>query len=268
MERGQVLLWLSAAPVALVILLIVLWPATIDIVLMVIYVGYATALLRLAKRGPDALRLARFDSAASAHLALVAAAAVLIASALVDLFVVLDFKWMGGQHATAVIGAANLLNPLLLAVAAKVAGRTRVMDEVSEPKATLTEMDDTETRTIVERVDELMLKQQLFRDANLNLNRLARRAGLTARRISIAVNRVHTRNVSQYINSYRIAEACRLLKSTEDPVTKIMFDAGFQTKSNFNREFRRVTGMILSRGETSQPLRAKSTSPAPRRPAT
>ncbi len=206
-EQGHVHLWLSAAPAGLVILLIVLWPEAIDIVLMVIYVGYAAALLWLAKRGPDALRLARFDSVAPAHLALVAAAAVLVASALVDLFVHLDFKWMSGQHATTAIGAANLLNPLLLGLAAKMAARTRVMDEGSEPKALLTEMDDAETRAIVEKVDELMLKQELFRDANLNLNRLARRAGLTARRISIAVNRVHTRNVSQYINSYRIAEA-------------------------------------------------------------
>ena len=42
---------------------------------------------------------------------------------------------------------------------------------------------------------------------------------------------------------YRIAEACRLLTETDQPVTKIMFDVGFQTKSNFNGEFRRVTGM-------------------------
>jgi len=82
-----------------------------------------------------------------------------------------------------------------------------------------------------------------FRDANLNLNRLARRAGLPALRISVAANRVRAKYVSQYINGYRIAEACRLLVATDEPVTKIMFDAGFQTKSNFNREFRRVTGM-------------------------
>lgn len=243
MEQRRFLKWLPAAPAGLVILLIGLWPGALDITLMAIYLGYAAALLRLASRGPDALRFARFDSVGPAHLALVAGALVLIASALIDLFVILDFKWVNGQHVATVIGAANLLNPLLLGLAAKVAARTRVMDERSEPKANPAEMDDSESHAIVERVDDLIRKQELFRDSNLNLNRLARRAGLTARRISIAINRVHTRNVSQYINSYRIAEACRLLKSTDDPVTKIMFDAGFQTKSNFNREFRRVTGL-------------------------
>jgi AraC-like DNA-binding protein len=96
---------------------------------------------------------------------------------------------------------------------------------------------------VVAKIDDLMRVQELFRDANLNLNRVARKAGLPARRISIAVNRVRAKNVSQYINGYRIAEACRLLTETDQPVTKVMFDAGFQTKSNFNREFRRVTGM-------------------------
>ncbi|WP_245425359.1 helix-turn-helix domain-containing protein [Phyllobacterium brassicacearum] len=49
-------------------------------------------------------------------------------------------------------------------------------------------------------------------------------------------------SVSQYVNDYRVKEACRLLAGTDEPITRIMFDAGFQTKSNINREFLRVTG--------------------------
>lgn len=51
------------------------------------------------------------------------------------------------------------------------------------------------------------------------------------------------KNVSQYVNDYRIGEACRLLAATQKSVTEVMFEVGFQTKSNFNREFRRVTDM-------------------------
>jgi AraC-like DNA-binding protein len=64
-----------------------------------------------------------------------------------------------------------------------------------------------------------------------------------ARTISGAGNRVARKNVSQYINDHRIAEACRLLRETDISVTSAMFEAGFQTKSNFNREFRRVTSL-------------------------
>ena len=87
-----------------------------------------------------------------------------------------------------------------------------------------------------------MRERKLFGDPDLSLNRLARKLGRPAREVSQAVNRVAGRNVSQFINDFRIAEACRLLAATDRSVTEIMLDVGFLTKSNFNREFRRVTG--------------------------
>jgi AraC-like DNA-binding protein len=101
---------------------------------------------------------------------------------------------------------------------------------------------DGEESMIVAKLDAMMREKRLFENLDLNLDRLARKAIIPTRRISGAINRVKGQNVSQYINGHRIAEACRLLAETEEPVTAIMFKAGFQTKSNFNREFRRVTG--------------------------
>ena len=92
----------------------------------------------------------------------------------------------------------------------------------------------------------LMREKELFRDPDLTLNRLARRAGIPARQISGAVNRVQGRNVSQMVNEYRIAEAKRLLRENDLAVTQVMLESGFQTKSNFNREFLRATGMTPS----------------------
>jgi AraC-like DNA-binding protein len=96
---------------------------------------------------------------------------------------------------------------------------------------------------VIKRIEVAMRDKGLFRDADLSLDRLARRLGLPARRVSAAVNRVHGQNVSQYVNGFRIAEACKLLAGTDKPVLQIMLDAGFETKSNFNREFRRISGM-------------------------
>lgn len=242
--------WLHALPACLVAVLVGLWPGAIDLVIVGVYLGYAAALLRLARPGPDALGLARLEGVVPAYRALQLAAAALVASAIIDAIVALDFEWTRGEHAATLIAISNLLGLLLLSLAATVAGRTQAPAEPTEPAAVLpragaegdgdvVEKADGEA---VEKIDDLMRTQELFRDANLNLNRLARRAGLPARRISIAINRIRGKNVSQYINGYRIAEACRLLMETDQPVTKIMFDAGFQTKSNFNREFRRVTG--------------------------
>lgn len=112
-----------------------------------------------------------------------------------------------------------------------------------EPPAPDTSAEDA---TIVGRIDALMREHHLYRDADLTLERLARRAGIPGRQISAALNRVHGRNVSQVVNEYRVAEARRRLVETRDSVTAVMLESGFGTKSNFNREFLRVTGMTPS----------------------
>lgn len=87
-----------------------------------------------------------------------------------------------------------------------------------------------------------METRQIYRGPELNLSRIARKLGLPARSVSTAVNRIHGMSVSQYVNEFRIRFACDQLVRTELPVTSVMFEAGFISKSNFNREFLRVTG--------------------------
>lgn len=91
------------------------------------------------------------------------------------------------------------------------------------------------------KVEAALEAGELYRQEDLSLARLARRAGLPAREVSMAINRVSGLNVSQFVNNRRIREACRMLEETDKSLTDIMFDCGFATKSNFNREFRRVT---------------------------
>ncbi len=103
--------------------------------------------------------------------------------------------------------------------------------------------EESEDRDIAAAIDQLMQARKLYRDPDLTLDRLARRAVIPARTISLAINRYYGRNISCIINEYRIAEATQLLADPTKTVTEIQFACGFQSKSNFNREFRRVTGM-------------------------
>ncbi|GGA84437.1 AraC family transcriptional regulator [Brucella endophytica] len=233
--------WLSlVAPPVGIVLLLLLAPEWIDAALIALFIGYALAILNLGRTGPDSLDEARLEGAVAAHRALVLAAASLCLSALFDLAIFLDFEWSKGRNAALLVGNANLFWLLLLGVTAIIAARAKAVP-VAEPedKAAIAAQD----QDVLDRVDRLMTEQKLFRDENLTLSRLARRAGVPARAISGAVNRRKGRNVSQYINDFRIAEACRLLGQTDMPVTSAMLEAGFQTKSNFNREFRRVTSL-------------------------
>ena len=69
---------------------------------------------------------------------------------------------------------------------------------------------------------------------------------IPSRDVSRAVNASSGGNVSQYVNKLRIDEACRLLRETDMSVIQIAFASGFNTKSNFNREFQRNVGQSPS----------------------
>lgn len=225
--------------------------------------------MRIGSGGLDRLAATRLSDAAKARKATLIAGLVLTSSGAVDLLIAGDFNFYKGAHAALIVGIANVVTLPLIAYAVAIVGKSVSAPEALEPVqdsptdvATASiqlEPPDVSTpddARIVEAIDTMMRKKQLFRDPDLTLNRLARRAGIPSRQISKAINRAFGRSVSQVVNEYRIEEAKRLLALSDLPVTTIIFEAGFQTKSNFNREFLRVTGMSPSdyRRSNSRPF--------------
>jgi AraC-like DNA-binding protein len=221
-----------------------LWaPWLIDLALAVIFLGYGAALLHLARRGPDALGRATLDGAIPLSHALWATAIMLIVSPAIDLAISLDLMHDHGRHASLIASASSLISIALLGWAATVAGKSALVPVTEQPQAVAAPAPNSSDLAIIAALDALMRERALHHDPNLSLERLARRMGLPARTVSSAINRVRAMNVSQYVNGHRIADACRLLADTNAPITQILLDVGFQTKSNFNREFLRVTGL-------------------------
>ena len=257
-------------PAMAVLGLAVSWRAPIDAVLFATYLGYGLALLHAARKGPDGLEATRLGDGASTYRALIAVAVLLIVTAFIDAGVSLALVFGEAWQAMAVLTVASVLWLAAAGYAATVADAGRPeTDPVADytvaavssraiiPPPSLRDTNaatlppvreeaSEEDAAVLRRVDLLMVEQALFRDPDLTLDRLARRVGLPSRRISAAVNRVLGRNVSQVINEYRVDAARRMLVSTADPVTTIMLEVGFGTKSNFHREFQRVTGMTPS----------------------
>lgn len=250
-------LWLHMIPASLVAALVAFWRAPIDIVLFAIDLGYGLALLRIARRGPGALAAVRISDVWTAHRALVAVAVLLIMTAFFDATVSLDLSLGDGQQARTLLTVASVVWLAVAGYAATVADNARPDAEpdaiaanialaTSGPQTLPSSTSTEEDAVIITRIDALMKEQHLYRDPDLTLERLARRVGIPARPISSAVNRVYGRNVSQIVNEYRVSDAIRRLVTTGDPVTVIMLESGFGTKSNFNREFLRVTAMTPS----------------------
>ncbi len=235
-------LLLHALPALLILGFIAFWPAPISLALILIFLGYGLALTALAWAGPNALGSSRLDGVISTYRALQVTAFSVLASGLIDIVISLDFAETGGAYSGGIVAFGNVLALLILGTAATVAGTSQPPSEEPGDDAAAPVMASEEDAAIAASLDTLMQSRALYRDVDLNLNRLARKMGVSARQVSTAINRVKGMSVSQYVNDYRVKEACRLLARTDAPITRIMFDAGFQTKSNFNREFLRVTG--------------------------
>lgn len=231
---------LHVLPAVMIVLLMSISRYAIDVALPMIFIGYAVAILLLMRAGTDALRMTSFESTSPVFRALVFTAFTLLLSALLDIFVALDFARTQGRHAITLITFGNLAALVILSIAGAVASRGRSFPEMAEPAPQFDMAADKDTMAAIQ---SLLEAKRVYRDPDLNLDRLARKAGIPARQISTAINRTTAKNVSQYVNEFRVAEACSLLEKTKRPVTDIMFEVGFQTKSNFNREFRRVTDM-------------------------
>ena len=236
-------------PAVMLVLLLVPLPQFIDGTIILIFVIYALLILHRVWRGPDELRLASLESAGSAHRALLYSAFVLIFSASLDTFISInavfyDARWMALAASMGSIGTL-----LFLSIAVAAASRSRATPDALRGSDAAAQEDETEpfqdeedAKTMA-AIEMLMSEKHIYRDLDLNLDRLARKALIPSRQISAAINRKTGKNVSQYVNDFRIAEACERLLTDPESVTTIMLDVGFQTKSNFNREFRRVTGM-------------------------
>ncbi len=109
-----------------------------------------------------------------------------------------------------------------------------------------TEEPNDRDRALMAALDALMTEQCLYTDNNLTLARVARRLSAPVRDVSNATNRLTGENFSRYINGFRIRHAQRALRETDLPITEVMFDAGFVSKSSFNTEFRRIVGQTPS----------------------
>lgn len=79
-------------------------------------------------------------------------------------------------------------------------------------------------------------------EGEVRMAEAARMAGMNEATFSRAFKRMSGHNFVDFVRKLRVAQACRLLRQTDMPVSSICFDVGFGNLSNFNRQFRAETG--------------------------
>lgn len=220
----------------------VLAPEIVDSFIILTYLGFGGALIVAAWRGADTLALVRIADVFDVRRAMFVTGLCLIASAIVDVFVIIDFIQNGGANVGLIVSLVQTSVLIVVGLGAFLGFGSIVEPDLTPEPLAPTDSDDA----IMAQLDALLSGQDLYQDTDLNLRRIARRLGLPDRSVSQAINRTKSISVSQYVNTFRINAACTMLRNTDQSVLQISLAAGFLSKSNFNREFGRIMGQTPS----------------------
>ncbi|WOR14690.1 helix-turn-helix domain-containing protein [Hyphomonas sp. FCG-A18] len=221
----------------------------VDIIVLVSILAYCIALILIAQKG-----VGQFNHlghrAVAPYAWLIACIAYLAVSFAADLIILLEIK--AGSSADQSLG-------LLLAIISKLLSACLVMWLALQRKFYFEWIYTYGTRAkysgadperrevyhaIIERFEACLATADFFNEPTPSLSTMARRIGAPARQLSEAINETFGESYSKQMNRRRIDRAKNLLAQHQDmPITDIMFESGFQTKSSFNKEFRAIAGM-------------------------
>ena len=95
-----------------------------------------------------------------------------------------------------------------------------------------------------EKIETLMLSDRLFENPELTIADLCGQLGTHPKKISQAINQGFDMNFNDFVNHYRIRAVIKKIEDGEhelQTLISIAFECGFNSKSTFNRAFKRYT---------------------------
>ncbi|WP_422081522.1 helix-turn-helix domain-containing protein [Ulvibacterium sp.] len=110
-------------------------------------------------------------------------------------------------------------------------------------------LDSNESEEIFTKIQEALKEKRLFMESDLTLGHLSEAIGSTSRKVSQVINDRMGHSFFDLINTHRIAEAKRIFRERKDPkltVLEVMYEVGFNSKSSFNTQFKKKTGLTPS----------------------
>lgn len=106
--------------------------------------------------------------------------------------------------------------------------------------ATVVQLEGTNRHARIAQVVDHIVRN--FAD-DLSLDAAAEMAGMSATAFSRNFQKVTGKKFVEFVNRVRIGQACSMLLATDDQVSAICFDVGFQNLANFNRHFLKMKNM-------------------------
>jgi AraC-like DNA-binding protein len=101
----------------------------------------------------------------------------------------------------------------------------------------------------LKKLNYLMAIKEVYRDETISLRTLSEKLSIKPHQLSQIINEKLHKNFPDFVNTYRVEKAKRLLrdpKQADQKILAIAFEVGFNTKVAFNNAFKKHTGMTPS----------------------
>ncbi|GGF20672.1 helix-turn-helix domain-containing protein [Flavobacterium limi] len=106
-------------------------------------------------------------------------------------------------------------------------------------------LSDSELQSIHKKLNQLMQEEKLYKNSELTLAELAQKLNVHPNILSQVINSAEQKNFYDYINYQRVEEFKRIIAFSENQkftLLSLAFECGFNSKTAFNRNFKKVTG--------------------------
>ncbi|MFB5649384.1 helix-turn-helix domain-containing protein [Leptospira wolffii] len=116
--------------------------------------------------------------------------------------------------------------------------------EIQQKRYERTQLDGLDLDSVHTRLKELLELDRIYREETLKIQDLASKLLISPHQLSRILNETYGKNFNEFLNSYRVEEAKDLLlREKERTVLSVAYEVGFNTKSTFNAQFLKITGM-------------------------
>jgi AraC-like DNA-binding protein len=119
-----------------------------------------------------------------------------------------------------------------------------VEDEPQQDQAVKKELPDSDYWK--SKIEQLVLDEKLYENPELSVADIAQPLGIAPKKVSQIINQGFAVNFNDYINQHRVKAVIAKLQEGEHSIQTLLaiaYDCGFNSKSTFNRAFKRHTGL-------------------------
>lgn len=140
-----------------------------------------------------------------------------------------------------------ILGPLIFSLILYFTFAFFLINRTGQKKSYHKKIQKDEFDSVYKKLMLLMESESLHRDADLNLGQLAENLSVTKHFLSQILNDNLGKSFYQFVNEYRIEEACLMLRNKKPyKMETIGYEVGFRSRSSFFSAFRKLKGMTPS----------------------